>query len=271
MLRARILTGLVLIVLALGALFLLPDAGWALVLAALVAVAAWEWGALAGLAGSGRAAYCAAVAMAVAVLLALLMPGSAVAAAQGVALGLYWGAALFWALLSPAIIAGRLPLGGKLVKAALGPLVLVSTAAAMFQLRLQGALLLLGFMAVIWISDTAAFFAGRRFGRRKLAPAVSPGKTWEGVAGAALAVCAYGIAWGAWGQGRGGFALAAFLALLLALAALGILGDLLESLLKRQAGVKDSGRILPGHGGILDRIDALTAALPVAALVAHHS
>jgi phosphatidate cytidylyltransferase len=270
-LRTRILTALVLVAVVLGALFLLPDAGWALVLAALVAVAAWEWGSLAGLAGGSRAVYCAAVGVAGAALLALLMPDSPIPAAKGVALGLYWGAAIFWAALSPAIIGGRLTLGGKVVKALLGLLVLLSTAAAMFQLRQQGALLLLGFMAVIWISDTAAFFAGRRFGRRKLAPAVSPGKTWEGVAGAALAVCAYAIAWGAWGQGRDGGALAAFLVLLLVLAALGILGDLLESLLKRQAGVKDSGRILPGHGGILDRIDALTAALPVAALVVIHS
>ncbi|HET9702234.1 MAG TPA: phosphatidate cytidylyltransferase [Burkholderiales bacterium] len=271
MLRARILTGLVLVILALGALFLLPDAGWGLVLAVLVAVAAWEWGSLSGLSGRARAAYCAGVGASGAALLALLMPGVAMPAAQATALALYWCAGLFWALLSPAIIAGRVPLGGPGAKAALGLLVLLSTAAAMFQLRLLGAPLLLGFMAVIWISDTAAFFAGRRFGRRKLAPAVSPGKTWEGVAGAALAVCAYGIAWGALGLGRGGGGLAAFLVLLLALAALGILGDLLESLLKRQAGLKDSGRILPGHGGILDRIDALTAALPVAALVALHS
>lgn len=271
MLRARILTGLVLIVLILGALFLLPDAGWALVLAALVAVAAWEWGGLAGLAGSRRAAYCAAVGAAGAVLLVMLLPDSDVPAARETAPFLYWGAAVFWALLCPAVIAGRLALGGRALKAALGLLVLLSTAAAMFELRSRGAELLLGFMAVIWISDTAAFFAGRRFGRRKLAPTVSPGKTWEGVAGAVLAVGAYGLAWGAWGLGRRGGALAAFITLLLALAVLGILGDLLESLLKRQAGVKDSGKILPGHGGILDRIDALTAALPVAALVALHT
>jgi phosphatidate cytidylyltransferase len=268
MLRTRIVTGLALITLVLGALFLLPDPGWALLLAALAGAAAWEWAALSGLAGRGRALYAAAVAAAAAVLLALLMPGSPAAGAQWLALALYWGAGLFWALLSPAVIAGRLPLGGTGRKAGLGALVVLSTAAAMFQLRLLGAGLLLGYMAVIWISDTAAYFAGRRFGRRKLAPAVSPGKTWEGVAGAALAVTGYGLAWGTAGLRLSGIALAGFLALLLFLAALGILGDLLESALKREAGVKDSGRILPGHGGILDRIDALTAALPVAALVA---
>jgi phosphatidate cytidylyltransferase len=268
MLRARIATGLALIVLVLGALFLLPDPGWALLLTGLTAAAAWEWGLLAGLAGRGRGVYAAAAGAACALLLVLLLPGAPAPGGRGAALGLHWGAALFWALLAPAVIAGRLPLGGTGPKAALGLLVLLSTAAAMFQLRLLGPQLLLGYMAVIWVSDTAAFFAGRRFGRRKLAPAVSPGKTWEGVAGAALGVAGYGFAWGAWGLEQRGAALAGFLALLLALAALGILGDLLESLLKRQAGVKDSGRILPGHGGILDRIDALTAALPVAALVA---
>ncbi|HSD61622.1 MAG TPA: phosphatidate cytidylyltransferase [Burkholderiales bacterium] len=261
----RIATGAVLLGLALAALFLLPDAGWAAALVGLTAAAGWEWGGLAGLAGGRRRAYAIALGAACAVLLLMLPPEARTLAA----LALCGGAALFWAVISPAALKGRMPpLGGAGAKCALGFLVLVATAAALFQLRVSGPKLLLGYMAVIWVSDTAAYFTGRRFGRNKLAPAVSPGKTWEGVAGAALAVTAYGVAWGGWGLGRGGIGLAGFVAFLLVLAALGIVGDLLESALKRQAGVKDSGRVLPGHGGILDRIDALTAALPVAALAA---
>ena len=125
-----------------------------------------------------------------------------------------------------------------------------------------------------WISDSAAYFAGRRFGRHKLAPAISPGKTWEGVAGAVLAVSAYAATWSlAWqayypqvlkSTQFGAFGMLLFLWVL---TAIGIYGDLFESALKRQAGVKDSGTLLPGHGGVLDRIDALTSVLPVAALV----
>ena len=128
-------------------------------------------------------------------------------------------------------------------------------------------------MATVWIADTAAYFAGRAFGRRKLAPAISPGKTWEGVYGALAAVAAYALALWPAARRAGGFddsgiaPLAGWIAAALVLAALSVVGDLFESLLKRQAGVKDSGSILPGHGGILDRIDALLAAMPAAALL----
>ena len=129
-------------------------------------------------------------------------------------------------------------------------------------------------MAIVWIADTAAYFFGRGFGRRKLAPKVSPGKTWEGVYGALAAAAVYAAAW--IGLFRGAIPAAVrdlawsavwMIALVEVLAVLSVVGDLLESLMKRQAGVKDSGSVLPGHGGVLDRIDALTPALPTAALV----
>jgi len=126
----------------------------------------------------------------------------------------------------------------------------------------------------VWIADTAAYFSGRAFGRRKLAPQVSPGKTWEGVYGGLAAVGLYALALVPLAA-EGGFkgvvaplSVIVWIALALALAALSVVGDLCESLLKRQAGVKDSGRLLPGHGGVLDRIDALLAAMPAAALLA---
>ncbi|MBC7803770.1 MAG: CDP-archaeol synthase [Candidatus Parcubacteria bacterium] len=129
---------------------------------------------------------------------------------------------------------------------------------------------LLMFLGLIWISDTGAYLAGRAFGRRKLAPTISPGKTWEGVAGGAIGCVIYAIIWAVLDPDLRtrvqGAVWIPFLAGTLLLCALGIVGDLFESALKRQAGAKDSGRLLPGHGGVLDRIDSATAALPVALL-----
>jgi phosphatidate cytidylyltransferase len=127
--------------------------------------------------------------------------------------------------------------------------------------------MLLALLGVVWIADSAAFFAGRRFGRTKLAPTISPGKTWEGVVGAFVAVLLYAlILQQVVFPGVAGFQFPGLYILVLCMTALGILGDLFESWMKRQAGVKDSGTLLPGHGGVLDRIDALTAAVPLAAL-----
>src|SRR5690606_2292618 len=125
---------------------------------------------------------------------------------------------------------------------------------------------LLGTMAVVWVADIAAYFSGRAFGRHKLAPSISPGKTWEGAAGAAVAVLVFGFGMLAMrgAELQGGVAVIA--GVLLAWTAVSIVGDLFESLLKRQAGLKDSGSILPGHSGILDRIDSLTSTLPIVAL-----
>ncbi len=150
---------------------------------------------------------------------------------------------------------------------------LIPAALAMIEIRNESEVLLLILMAIVWISDSSAFFTGRAWGRSKLAPAISPGKTWEGVYGALAAVLVYAIiciaTYGAaviprWlPEGVAGLLVAAFW---LALAIAGIMGDLMESLLKRMAGVKDSGKLLPGHGGILDRIDALLPILPLAAI-----
>jgi len=127
-----------------------------------------------------------------------------------------------------------------------------------------GALEVLLVLILVWIADTAAYFVGRAWGRRKLAPAISPGKTWEGAAGGLLGALAYAIICRFFIEG---IAWAPYLAAAALLAMVSIVGDLFESAAKRQAGVKDSGTILPGHGGILDRIDSATAVLPVAALL----
>jgi phosphatidate cytidylyltransferase len=129
-------------------------------------------------------------------------------------------------------------------------------------------------MAIVWIADTAAYFTGRKFGRRKLAPEVSPGKSWEGVYGAWVAVAVYAALLVPFADDAGfrfavtAPAIAAWIAFAVALASVSVIGDLFESLLKRHAGVKDSGSVLPGHGGVLDRTDALLAAMPIAAIAA---
>lgn len=130
----------------------------------------------------------------------------------------------------------------------------------------DGPLRLLFALVLVWAADVGAYFAGKALGRRKLAPNVSPGKTWEGVfGGLALALLIAGVA-GQWLFGLSGAAWLPFLLLCVAVVLLSIVGDLGESLLKRQAGVKDSGTLLPGHGGVLDRVDSLLAALPAMAL-----
>jgi phosphatidate cytidylyltransferase len=146
---------------------------------------------------------------------------------------------------------------------------------ALVHFLLQGAATLLSVFVIVWVADTAAYFAGRAFGRKKLAPHISPGKTWAGVYGAISAVLVAAIA--AWvllptapmftNRLLDDAGLPVTVALIIALVAMSIFGDLYESLLKRQAGVKDSSQLLPGHGGVYDRIDALVPVLPLAALI----
>ena len=141
-------------------------------------------------------------------------------------------------------------------------LVLVPAALALVVLRPQNVIEVL---LLVWIADTAAYFVGRAWGRRKLAPSISPGKTWEGAWGGIAAAIAYAMIGGTFLLGTAGW-LSLFL-VGVALAVISIVGDLFESAAKRQAGVKDSGALLPGHGGILDRVDSAAAVLPVAALL----
>jgi len=130
---------------------------------------------------------------------------------------------------------------------------------------------LLAVLLVVWIADTAAYFSGRAFGRRKLAPKISPGKTWEGLIGAFIAVLIYGaVASFVLQPSVNVYDRAVALIFVAALTTMSVLGDLFESWIKRGVGAKDSGSLLPGHGGILDRIDSLTAALPFAALCSLH-
>ena len=148
-----------------------------------------------------------------------------------------------------------------------GLLVILPPWLALVQLRQAGALTLLAVMAIVWLADIAAYVFGRRFGKHKLAPTISPGKTWEGALGAAGAVVVYGFVLAPGLPAVLGANYALLFVVLVVVTAIGIIGDLFESLLKRQAGLKDSSNFLPGHGGVLDRIDSLTSTLPLAAMV----
>lgn len=278
MLKTRVLTAIVLVPLVLAALFGLGSLNWALVTLVAVCIAAGEWAVLADFRAPARWAY---VAGAAAIGLALLLqPAFGFVAASGwpaeVVVSICGAATLFWIFIVPAWVLGRWQVRSAPILALVGALVLVATWIALVQIQARSPGLLLALMAIVWIADTAAYFTGRRFGRRKLAPSISPGKTWEGVYGAMFAVGVYALALlplathSGYARVLSVGASVAWVALVLCVAVLSIFGDLFESLLKRQRGVKDTGKVLPGHGGVLDRIDALTAAMPAAALVAHY-
>jgi phosphatidate cytidylyltransferase len=264
----------VLIALVLAAMFLLPPLAWGAVTLALVVVAATEW---AELAGFGREAWWIFVAGTLVIGLNLLFSpyaGFDAGWPPGIVLSVCGVATLFWLLVALPWLATHWKPTSPLPLAITGWIVLVGAWLAIVQLQARSPWLVLAMMAIVWIADTAAYFSGRAFGRRKLAPYVSPGKSWEGVYGGLAAVGVYALALVPLASGFGfkgdvsPLSIVLWIAGAIALAALSVIGDLYESLLKRQAGVKDSGRLLPGHGGVLDRIDALLAAMPPAALLA---
>ena len=262
MLKTRIITAVCLAAGLFVALFLLPPAGAAMAFAAVVAIAAWEWAGLLKSSARSRKLYAVLTLILCAAIYAAGMPGWLLATMWSLAV-------VFWLLLMPFWLWRRWPLTAGGSGFLVGAMLLLPSWAAMVMLQRKSALLLLAAMALVWVADIAAYFAGRRWGRHKLAPSISPGKTWEGAAGGVLAVLAYGLLLGAvTGRVAQPHAFAFAAAALVLATAVSILGDLFESLVKRQAGEKDSSRLLPGHGGVLDRIDSLTSTLPLFCLIA---
>lgn len=270
MLKTRIVTATILVITFLLALFGLPQKGWIFFCAGILAIASWEWAGLSGLAGFRRYAFTLAV-----LILGIPIAWGWSAAPDFQDVGIYYlFAIVFWFVAMPPWLNNGLRAGGNALVAAAGFVVLVPCFFSMIHLHALAPVVLLRFMAVVWIADSAAYFSGRYFGRHQLAPSISPGKTWEGIAGALLAVTLYGILWifsFNWAippaVQQTFLGSAAMLIVLWFLALFSICGDLLESALKRRAGVKDSGKLLPGHGGVLDRIDALIPVLPLAAML----
>lgn len=261
MLRARIITALFLVSALAVVLFALPSQIAVIAFAAIASIAAWEWAGLMRQTGSARflfgalvAVFCWQLQSGIPELVPLLLKVSA----------------LFWIAAVPLWLRFKWSLAGNdFLGYATGIIVILPTWAAMSALHAATPWLLLAVMALVWVADIAAYFSGRAFGKHKLAPAISPGKTWEGVAGAVAGVLVYGSAvlhFSPLGASIG-LSVVAMTFLLLVLSAISVIGDLFESLLKRQAGIKDSSQLLPGHGGVLDRIDSLTSTLPVAALI----
>lgn len=267
MLKQRVITACILLALFLVTLFVLPTWCWSLVVGWVIMQGTIEWATLSRLEGSDARKYWWLSLLFALALLAfnLLVPADLQLVPK---LLLYILAALFWIFAVPAwMIIGWKP-DNPWLMGVMGWVVLLPTGLAMLDLRAGSPWLLLGLMALVWAADISAYFAGRRFGKHKLAPAISPGKTWEGVAGAMLGVTLY-VVTVAWYTGLHKQYLLFPSGVLAAWwwVGLAVIGDLFESLIKRQAGVKDSGALLPGHGGLLDRIDALTSTLPLAALV----
>jgi len=267
MLRQRLLTVAVVLPLLVASIFLLPNAGWAILMTIPTTLGALEWSKLAGYGRSSRTLF-AAVVLSSCLLLVVAAAGPKFSVlTMNLAMVLFVLALQFWALAVPVWLYSKWRPSHPLILAVVGWIVLVPAWLAVVRLQ-QSAWLLLIVLGAVWIADTAAYFAGHRFGRNKLAPQISPGKTWEGVIGAYLAVLGYALVASLILQpSANGYDRLAALLFACVLTAFGIVGDLFESWIKRQAGAKDSGQLLPGHGGVLDRIDSLTAALPFAALV----
>ncbi|MFA5370577.1 MAG: phosphatidate cytidylyltransferase [Sideroxydans sp.] len=268
MLKSRVLTAIVLLALLLSALFWLPPLGWSFLVMAMVLQGVAEWSHLSRLQGYQAKLYWGATLL---LMLGLLWLDANAGTEQGsyAHLLFYLLSAMLWLIVVPAWLITGAKVTQPWLMMLVGWIVLIPTGLAMIDLRAAAPApwVLLFVMGLVWVADSAAYFAGRKFGKTKLAPSISPGKTWEGVAGAILGVSIYvALVW----MFSAEFSRLQMLPAMILTAwwwvVLAVIGDLFESAIKRQAGVKDSGALLPGHGGLLDRIDALTSTLPLAAL-----
>lgn len=259
MLKQRLLTAIFLAPLALWGLFGLSGIAFAIFTGLVIGIGAWEWARLSGFKLLGQMLFPAFI--------LLILVGAFEKQEllhQALWLGLAgWLVALFFVTTYPKTAnLWRCP-SRRLI---MGIFILIPAWAGFVLLREQGVFWLLYVLLIAWVADIFAYFAGRAFGKHKLAPAVSPGKSWEGVAGGLVGTGLLSVA----ASFYQGFSFSQFLLLLvitLIITAVSVLGDLTESLVKRESGMKDSSQLLPGHGGIMDRIDSLTSAVPLFALL----
>lgn len=267
MLKTRIITAIVLAAGFMAVLFMGTEPYWTLGMLAVSLLGVYEWGGLAKLTQNQRYVYVLIAAIAGFVCATWMLH---IVAAYGYTALLHkpgrilYVAAAFWLLVVPIWLKTRYVLNNKFLMCLLGLFLMFSLWLAFVFAKALSPWSLLSILATIWIADSAAYFTGKKFGKHKLAPNISPGKTWEGVFGALAGVTLFGLVLyfyfgiynaplvfgGLWG-----------------IAILGVMGDLFESMMKRQANIKDSGCILPGHGGILDRVDGIISSLPIAILV----
>jgi len=252
MLRQRVITALILGAVVLLGIFFLPHQAITAVIALLILAGAWEWSAFLGL--TDMLKRLGFVLLIVASMATIWWAGPEASRFDNVPIGAacWWLLALAWIALMPAVInTGSAALAGIMV--------LLPAWLALVRLHAMNPQLMLFVLLLVVAADVGAYFAGRQFGKHKLAPRVSPGKTWEGVLGGlagAMILAAIGVFWF-------GMAAAPFMGLCVVVFGASVIGDLTESMFKRHAGLKDSGSLLPGHGGVLDRLDSVTAAAPV--------
>ena len=272
MLKTRVITAIILLAVFLPVTLFAPVGAFGALIAFVVVFAAWEWARLLKLGGAGPVLYALVAAVA---LVASTRAGIGIDHARA----FFQAAAIFWVIAGPFVLLRKPTLAQGAWRIFLflaGIVVFVACWHALVAARMQGVPFVLSLLLLVWLADIGAYFSGKAFGKHKLAPAISPGKTWEGAIGgwlvvvmivAAVAVflpafepTLYSALLAQWGAVR------TLLALTL-LVVFSVVGDLFESMLKRQAGVKDSSGLLPGHGGVLDRIDALLPVLPLAMLL----
>ena len=255
MLRTRVITAILLFLGFITALYLTSNFAWGILTLIVTLIGVWEWSNLIKL-NLWQTRFMLLAALAFGLLLIFSQHLTSTPFFDFLKLLLLALASFFWLLFSPFFLISSRRINQKWLMAILGLILLLATWLALVGLHHISPWFLFSVLATVWIADSAAYFTGKCFGRTKLAPEISPGKTWEGVAGAILAVSVYGyvICYS--------FHLNLWIVIGMWLIVLfSILGDLFESLLKRQAGVKDSSQLLPGHGGVLDRIDGLIPTL----------
>ncbi|MCH8079182.1 MAG: phosphatidate cytidylyltransferase [Proteobacteria bacterium] len=261
MLEQRVITAMIFAGLVISAVIFLPTMLLAFVLAIIICVAAWEWAACAGFdASSYKISY-------VSVILLCLVACLKFMDNQWIILIVYCG--FVWWLIAVFLVIRyqmnkNVNLSSRLLKAMIGGVILVPSwlSLILIHAKTSGVALVLFLFFLIWFADSAAYFSGRKFGSKKLASNVSPGKSWEGVYGALSISLLVGVSYVLYSEMQFTYAIL-FLVLVVLTVSFSILGDLVESMFKRMAGIKDSSHILPGHGGVLDRIDSLTSAAPV--------
>ncbi len=276
MLKQRVITAVVLLALLLPALFAASPWPFALLTLLLIGAAAWEWARLNGGAHAAALLLGAAVALACGVALWAGWVGAAPALPWWIATAL-WVLGGSWALAQGPAAWPRLPVAARWV---LGAGLLWTAWLALANAKGLGINFILSVFCLVWVADIAAYFGGRTFGRRKLAPAISPGKSWEGVWSGMAAVVVLAFAWLAidravavdapslYSRLQARLGAIGMVLVVVFLAAMSVVGDLFESLVKRAVGAKDSSGLLPGHGGVLDRVDALLPVFPIALAMA---